>query len=289
MSKLSETVNSSLQDLLSTAIKTLPGLLTAILIVCLTRYVAEFVEQIADRTGKRAFKSPSLQILLLKTTKVGVWTVGVLLACLFAFPSLRLGDLIATLGIGTVAIGFAFQDIAKNFLAGIILLVEEPFRIGDEVIIDDYQGNVEHISIRTTQIRTYEGEKILLPNATVFTNAVRVRTAYISRRTDLAIAVDYNTSLSKAAEILEQAIASVPGVLSDPAPEVDLVSFGDSSINLIVRYWTSPQQRQARQTKTKAILAIKLAFDAAHISLPYPIRTLYFYNQERFQDYLSLE
>ncbi|AFZ33701.1 MscS Mechanosensitive ion channel [Stanieria cyanosphaera PCC 7437] len=289
MSRLVETVIASLQDLLSEAIKALPGLLTGIIIVCLTRYVAQFIEKIAERTGKKALRNPSLQILLTKTAQVGVWTSGILLACVVAFPGLALGDIIATLGIGTVAIGFAFQDIAKNFLAGIILLVEEPFRMGDEVVIDDYQGRVEHISIRTTEIRTYEGEKILLPNATVFTNAVRVKTAYVSRRTDLAVGVDYNTSLAEASQVLAGAIASVPGVLSEPSPEVDLVEFGDSSINLIVRYWTLPQQKQARQVKTKAILAIKTAFDAARINIPYPIRTLYYYNHNQYHDCLPVK
>lgn len=288
MSKLLETVTSSLQDLLSSAIKALPGLLTGIIILFLTRYLVQFIQKITDRAGKKALRSPSLQILLTKTAQVGVWTFGILLACVIAFPGLELGDIIATLGIGSIAIGFAFQDIVKNFLAGIILLIEEPFRIGDEVIIDDYQGKVEYISIRTTQIRTYEGEKVLLPNANVFTNAVRVRTAYVSRRTDLAVGVDYNTSLSKASQILADAIATVPGVLSEPAPEIDLVEFGDSSMNLILRYWTLPEQKQTRQVKTRAMMAIKTAFDAADIIIPYPIRTLYYYDRDKYHDSLPV-
>ena len=143
--------------------------------------------------------------------------------CVLAVPGFSLGDIVATLGIGSVAVGFAFQDIFKNFLAGIILLVEEPFRIGDEVEINDYQGKVENISIRTTKIRTYTGEKVLLPNSTVFTDAVKVVTAYPSRRTDLAVGVDYNSSLPEATRILEQTIKSVAGVIEDPAPEIDVV------------------------------------------------------------------
>ena len=101
-------------------------------------------------------------MLLNKIARIGVWTIGILLACVLAFPGFELGDIIATLGVGSVAVGFAFQDIFKNFLAGIILLVEEPFRIGDEVVIGDYQGKVENISIRTTKIRTYNGERVFI-------------------------------------------------------------------------------------------------------------------------------
>ena len=286
MSGIIETIVKSLNDLLSEVIKAIPNLLTALIVILLTRYAVQFMQRLADEAGRRAIKSASLQILLKKTSQVGVWTIGILLACVLAFPGFDLGDIIATLGIGSVAVGFAFQDIFKNFLAGIILLVEEPFRIGDEVIIGDYQGTVKNISIRTTQIRTYKGEKVLLPNSTVFTDAVKVVTAYTSRRTDLAVGVDYNTPLPEATLVLETTIAQVNGVLAEPAPEIDIVDFGDSSIDFIVRYWTNPQQKQLRNVQTKAMVAIKKALDAANISIPYPIRTLYYYDQEKYNDFM---
>ncbi len=289
MSGIIETIIKSLNDLIGEVVKTVPNFLTAMMVLFLTKYVVQAALKLAAEAGKRTIKSPSLQMLLHKTTQVGVWTIGILLACVLAFPGFDLGDIIATLGISSVAVGFAFQDIFKNFLAGIILLLEEPFRIGDEVKIGDYQGTVKNISIRTTQIRTYNGEKVLLPNSTVFTDAVKVVTAYSSRRTDLAVGVDYNTPLPKATQVLETAIAKVNGVLSEPMPEIDIVNFGDSSIDFIIRYWTSPQQQQARNVQTKAILAIKNALDAADISIPYPIRTLYYYDQEKYNDFMPIK
>ena len=94
--------------------------------------------------------------------------------------------------------------------------------------------------------------------------------------------------MSEAAELLKETITQVEGVLSNPAPEIDLVSFGDSSIDFVVRYWTLPQQQRVRQVQTRSIIAIKKAFDRADINIPYPIRTLYFYDQQRFNDYLPL-
>jgi small conductance mechanosensitive channel len=276
-----ETVVDSLQDLLGQLVKAMPALMSAVMVLLLTRYTVEVVIKIADEAGKKTLHSTSLQLLLIKISSIGVWTIGILLACVLAFPGFELGDIVATLGIGSVAVGFAFQDIFKNFLAGIILLVEEPFRIGDEVVISDYEGKVEHISIRTTKIRTYNGERVLVPNSTVFTNAVRVVTAYDYRRTDLVVGVDYNTFLPEAIRILEQTIKGVSGVMSEPQPEIDVVDFADSSIDFIVRYWTSPQQKQLRQVQTKAMMAIKQALDTANISIPYPIRTLYYCDQEK--------
>ena len=286
MSNILNTIVRALLELLGKAIAALPGLLSALVILFLTRYAVQVVLRIVDETGKRTIKSTSLQLLLVKICRIGVWTIGVLLACVLAFPGFELGDIVATLGVGSVAVGFAFQDIFKNFLAGIILLVEEPFRIGDEVVIGDYQGKVSNISIRTTQIYTYRGEKVLLPNSTVFTDAVKVVTARDYRRTDLAVGVDYNTPLIEAQQLLERTIASVSGVIEEPAPEIDVVNFGDSAIDFIVRYWSNSQQKQIRNVQTRATIAIKKALDGANISIPYPIRTLYYYDQEKYNDYV---
>ena len=286
MSQILDTVINSLRDLLGSAVKVIPALMIALVIVMLTRYAAQFAVRIADKIGTRTLQSRSLQSLLRKTANLTTWILGIVLACVVAFPGLRLGDIIATLGLGSVAVGFAFQDIFKNFLSGILILIQRPFRIDDQIVIGDYEGTVEQIDIRTTKLRTYGGERILMPNSEVFTSAVRVRTAYSKRRTDLAVGVDYNTSLPEAQNILQKTIEGVEGVLNKPTPEIDLVGFGDSSIDFVVRYWTRPRQQQVRQAQTQAILAIKKALDAANISIPYPIRTLYYYNQDKYNDYL---
>lgn len=286
MNEIIQTVYNSVQDLVGSGVKVIPAVLIALVIIFLTRYAAEFTQNLSNQIGKRTLQSKSLQLLLSKTALVLTWVIGVTLACVIAFPGLRLGDIIATLGLGSVAVGFAFQDIFKNFLAGVLILLQEPFRIGDQIIIENYEGTVEQIDIRTTRIKTYKGERIILPNATVFTSAIQVRTAYGKRRTDLAVGVDYNTPLSKASDILQKVIGQIEDVLSDPAPEIDLVNFNDSSIDFLVRYWTAAEQKDVRRTQTKAILAIKKALDDADISIPYPIRTLYFYDQDKYSDYL---
>ena len=286
MSQIIDTVVNSLQDLLGSAVKIFPALITAIIIVMLTRYAAQFAVKVADSIGTRALDSKSLQSLLRKTASISTWILGIVLACVVAFPGLRLGDIIATLGLGSVAVGFAFQDIFKNFLSGILILIQRPFRIDDQIVIGDYEGTVEQIDIRVTKIRTYTGERVLMPNSEVFTSAVRVRTAFSKRRTDLAVGVDYNTPLPQAKQILQRTIEGVTGVLNKPDPEIDLVGFGDSSIDFIVRYWTKPRQLDVRHAQTEAILAIKEALDAADISIPYPIRTIYHFDQDRYDDYI---
>lgn len=283
---LVETIKDSIKELVGGAVKIFPALLTAIIIIFLTRFAAQFAQKITETIAHKTVSSKSLQFLMAKSASTATWVFGILLACVIAFPGLSLGDIIATLGLSSVAIGFAFQDIFKNFLAGILILLQQPFRIGDQIIVNDYEGTVDQIDIRTTEIITYGGERVVIPNSTVFTSVVQVRTAFDHRRTDLAVGVDYNTSLSQASDILERTISQVEGVLDNPAPEIDLVAFGDSSIDFLIRYWTSSRQKQVRHVQTRAILSIKQAFDKADINIPYPIRTLYYYNQDKYNDYM---
>ena len=285
MPSLVEEVKSTLIALVGQFVAILPGILMAVLILIATGFLASIMQRIVQRVAGSTIKSLSLQTLLVQTGRVGTWAIGVLLACVLAFPDLRLGDLVALLGLGSVAIGFAFQDIFKNFLAGILLLLQEPFSIGDQIIVDSFEGTVEEIALRATQIRTYQGEQVVIPNSVVFTSPVQVLTARPQRRTDLAIGVDYNTSLTNAMSVLTKALKTVDEVKNTPSPEVDIVEFGDSSINLVARYWTHPEQKCVRRIRTQVIVAIKQAFDEADISIPYPIRTLYFYNQDEFSDF----
>jgi small conductance mechanosensitive channel len=275
MDQIVKTIITSLQDLLGSAIKTLPGIITGLIILMLARYAAEYARKIAEKLGNKALQSKSLQSLLIKTADITAWVVGVVIACIVAFPGLSVGDIIATLGVSTVAIGLVFQDIFKNFIAGILILIQRPFHINDQIIVGDYEGTVEQIDIRTTRLHTYDGERILIPNTQVFASSVKVRTAFTQRRTDLAVAVNYNASLPAVQKILQTAIAGVEGVLKDKPPEIDIVGFGESSIDFVVRYWTHPRQPQVRQIQTRAIIAVKEALDAAKIEIPYPIRTLY--------------
>ena len=242
-------IKSSLLRVIGYSIEALPGIVFAIVILLITRYVANVTRRMSRVAGKRILKSQSLRSLLIQTTYVATWVAGTLFAATLAFP--------------------------------VLLLLNEPFRLGDQIIVDKFEGTIEDITIRSTQIKTYQGERIIIPNSIVFTSPVQVLTAMPHRRTDLAIGVDYDTDLPKAIQVLRETLSDVSGVLTTPAPEVDAVGFGDSSIDLMVRFWTLPQIAQVRQTRSRVILALKQACDRAGISIPYPIRTIYHYNRHQ--------
>lgn len=284
MNPVLQEIQATLINLIAQGVALIPAIFIALIVLGITWYAANVVRRVTMAAGRRVFKSQSLRMLMVQTAYVAAWSVGIIVACVLAFPGLALGDIIGLLGLSSVAIGFAFQDIFKNFLAGILLLLQEPFRLGDQIVVEGYEGTVEEIAIRSTQIRTYQGERVVIPNASVFTNAVQVRTAFSYRRTDLEIGVDYNTPLPKAVDTLMDAVSQVPGVLSTPEPEIDVLGFGESSIDMMVRYWTESDKPSVRRVQTKVAIALKAACDRANINIPYPIRTLYYYDQEKFAD-----
>lgn len=289
MDILLEEVRSKLVDIAAQAVVILPQIAVAVVILLLTRTVANLVRRGVHKAASKTIKSLSLQSLLTQTSYAATLAGGILFACIVAFPDLGFGDLIALLGLGSVAIGFAFQDIFKNFLSGVLLLLQEPFSIGDQIIVDSFEGTVEEIALRSTQIRTYQGELVVVPNSIVFTSPVQVMTGRPSRRTDLAIGVDYNTPLPLAVRTLTEAARSVEEVVTNPAVEVDIVGFGDSSIDMVVRYWTRSDQASVRRLKTQMMLVLKKACDNANINIPYPIRTVYHFDQEKYSDNARIE
>ncbi len=289
VSDLSSAIREQIIELVSSGVAILPGIVFALIVLLLTRTIADLVRRGSRKVANRTLKSLSLQSLLVQTSYAAALVAGVLLACVFAFPDLAPGDLIGLLGLGSVAIGFAFQDIFKNFLSGILLLLQEPFSLGDQIIVDSYEGTVEEIALRSTQIRTYQGELVVVPNSIVFTSPVQVLTGRSNRRTDLAIGVDYNTPLPHAVRTLTEAARSIEEVSPNPAIEVDIVGFGDSAIDMVVRYWTRSDQASVRRLKTQMMLALKQACDDADINIPYPIRTVYHFDQEKYSDNARLE
>ncbi len=289
VTEIIQAARDALLKMVEQGVATLPALVAAIAIIAVTSFIINPIRRVVGATADRLFNSESLRSLATQMTTVTVWVLGILIAGAVLFPGLEPGDLLGLLGLGSVAIGFAFQDIFKNFLAGILLLLNQPFQLNDQIIVADYEGTVEEITIRSTHMRTYQGEKIVIPNSIVFTSPINVLTERDFRRTDLAIGLDYNTSLPRARQVLQMALVDVDGVLSQPSVEVDIVGFGDSAIDFMVHFWTRPEKVHVRQTQTKVILALKQACDDADFNIPYPIRTVYHFDQEKFSDHFETD
>ena len=200
-----------------------------------------------------------------------VVTIAFFVAAVIVFPSFKPVDVLAGLGIFSIAIGFAFQDILSNLLAGILLLIREPFEGGDQIEVVDQRGTVERITIRETQIRTFDGEKVVIPNAQVYQNVIRVQTAYGPKRTTLTIGLDDWEDHDRAADVVLEAVRGIEGVATDPAPEAYFLEFGSSVTNMELRYWTDPRQAEVRRVQDQVVRRVGRSLRDANIPMPSPI------------------
>lgn len=201
--------------------------------------------------------------------------IGFMIAMVIAVPGFTPAKLIGALGIGSVAIGFAFKDIFQNLLSGILLLISEPFRIGDQIVSGEYEGTVEDIKIRATTIKTYDGRQVVIPNSDLYTSALTVNTAYKQRRLQVAVGIGYEDDIEAAKAEIMQALDKVNSVSTKSKPSVIATGFGGSSMDLMVR-WFIEDGTQANKVASihQVIVEIKNALDAAGINIPFPIRTI---------------
>ncbi len=188
----------------------------------------------------------------------------------------RLAPLLGALGIGGLALAFAAQSILENVFASVLLQSRRPFRLGDQIATNEIEGTVEDVNFRTVVLRSYDGEKVLIPCSQVLNAAITNFTAKGTRRTTLEVGVAYGTDLETAQQVLLRAAASVDGVRSQPPPEAWVEEFGESSIDFALRWWHSPDIATMWRVRSGVAMAVKAAFDGAGIEIPFPQRTLGF-------------
>lgn len=251
----------------------LPRVLIALGFLVVFWIVARVVRSILRPRLAKA-RTPSFGDVTSKLIGFAIVVVGTLVAAAIAFPSVQPVDLIASLGVVSIAAGFAFQDILSNLLSGLLLIIRQPFVSGDQIDVNGHHGTVEGITIRETRITTFDGRLVIIPNKDVYQSAIKVQTAEEAVRTSLIVGCSYDDDLRAAVAAAERALAGIDGVLDDPAPQTYFTQFGDSSINLDLRYWTRPRQTEIRRVMHEVVLAVKDEFDEAGLDIPFPIRTL---------------
>jgi small conductance mechanosensitive channel len=222
---------------------------------------------------------PDLATLLAGFARWSIIALGLLVVSVIVFPSVNPADILATLGIGSIAVGFAFKDILQNWLAGLLLLLRRPFRQGDQIVVGKHEGTVERIESRATLIRTYDGKRVIIPNSNVYTESVTVNTAFEQRRSEYDVGIGYSDDIGRACEVIRNALKGLPGVSDNPAPEAIPWDLAGSSVNIKVRWWTQPQRADVVQARGHVIHAIKHALSEAGIDLPFPTNMVLLHDQ----------
>jgi len=254
----------------SSLLARLPYLFFALIAFVIFLVIARILKTVLVTAGRRTRLDITLAELLARLASAVTIILGLLVAAVIIFPTFRPGDLIAGLGITSVAIGFAFKDVLQNFFAGILILWRRPFIVGDEIEVMGFQGTVEDITTRSTRVKTYDGERAVLPNGNVYTNAILVRSAYESRRVRLTVGIGYKDSIESARKIIHGVLRKTEGVLNSPEPWVYVAELAPSSVNFNIYFWTASRQAKVLALIDDVTTAIKVALDQAHIDIPYP-------------------
>jgi len=218
-------------------------------------------------------KPVNIQILFGNVTR---WAI-IALALTMALEQVGFNITAFLTGLGALsfALGFAVQDISKNMIAGVLLMLQQPFEIGEAVEVNDYAGTVEEIALRATTIRTFDGRLVYIPNADIYTSPIVNFSRSVGRRVEVTVGVAYGTDLAKAQQIAIQTIKQISGVKEDPKPMAVFHTFNDSSVDMTVYFWIDPTTLSLFQAKDEAVRAIHNAFNANGIDIPFPIRTVY--------------
>ncbi|MCO8122039.1 mechanosensitive ion channel family protein [Stieleria sp. TO1_6] len=273
-------VHESLNRLWKDFLVRSPLIFTAIVIVALTALLAKAIGWSIYRLLDNRSLRHSLKDLVFQLTSIAVWIVGLLIATVVAFPGMTPSKALTVLGLGSVAIGFAFKDIFENFFAGILILWGYPFDRGDFISCDGLSGKVEQITVRNTMIRKLDGELAVVPNATLFKNNVDVLTSQPQRRVRVICGVAYSEDVDQSRQVITAAVQSCDSVQGKRTVEVFAKEFASSSINFEVAWWTGSKPIDIRRSRDEVVTAIKLALDHAGIEIPFPYRTLTFQNPE---------
>jgi len=270
-------VSDKLETWINGLISMLPNLLGAILVLFAFYLLARLLRKGTEKLFSRFSANQAVIGLISTTIYIIILAAGLFVALGILELDKTVTSLLAGVGIVGLALGFAFQDIASNFISGIFIAFRQPFKVGDIIENEDYLGTVQEINLRTTTITTFQGLEVLIPNKQLFQNVVINYTNTEDRRVDLPVGVSYGDDLAKVKDITLEAVKHLDSI--DQSKEVTLFfnEFGSSSINFSVRFWAkSPRQPDFLLAQSDAIMAIQDAYNKNDITIPFPIRTLDF-------------
>lgn len=256
---------STLRQLQRDLISNLPSLIGALLSFLATWPIARGLRRLTIVGTRKWQADNNSKILLSRLVYTGVWVVGSVVT--LGVLGLDFTTLVGTLGLTSIAVSFSLRDILSNYFSGIILLASRPFRLGDQIVIEEFEGTVSQIQLRATTLITYDGRIVYIPNQEVFTAIIINNTASGKRRTAVSVSVSYDTNINRVKEILKDTILQVVGVEPEPKPLILVQELGATAVQIEVRFWVNSQRLPFVEMTSEAAQAIKEALQQAGINL----------------------
>lgn len=278
MEKELELVWKTLSKLVDSFFEHSPLIVIGLFVSWIFWLASNAVKGLITKIGLNTALDNTLTSVLASVAGIFIKVLGILVAITIIFPGFSPANLVASLGLTSVAVGFAFKDILQNFLAGLLILWRKPFSVGDSVKTNGYFGVVKEINVRSTKLKTRDGHEVTIPNGQVFTDPVEVLTALPIRRLAFTVGIGYSDSIEEAREVIHKVLESIDELKKDPAPQVLVSELAGSSVNFKVLFWVDSDARLPSMID-KVATGIKLALDQAEIDMPFPTRVVLFHDK----------
>ncbi len=262
----------SLRDLWDGFLTLLPSIITGLLVVLIFYILARVVRYLSAKSLKKMKTSEHAARITSRLIFIAVVLVGIVVS--LGVMGVNAGALVASLGLVSVGIGFALKDVIENFMAGLILIFQKPFVMGDVVCFGDVEGTVEDVRVRDTVICMFDGRQVFVPNSKIFSSEVINNDRNRRRRLDFEVSIAYAQDVLTAIEAARDALPGAPGILTDPAPLVIAEELGDSAVVLKVYFWIDPTRSNFLEARSAAVAAVKQGLQKAGIEIPFPIITV---------------
>ncbi len=272
-----EAVTNKMESWLEVLVDMIPNMLLSVILLILFIVFSRLARKLFIKIFRKSSDNKALEGLFSTIIYYAMMGIGLFIILDILNLDKAVTSLLAGVGVVGLALGFAFQDIAANFVSGIILAFRKPFMIDDVVVVGDLMGIVSRTNLRVTVIRTYQGQEVYVPNKDVLSNAITNFSVLGERRIDLGVGVSYGDDLHKVRALVLNTLNNLEGVIRKEDMIFTYKEFGDSSINFEIKFWIKfPDNPSFLEMRSKAIMAIKDAFDKEDITIPFPIRTLDF-------------
>lgn len=256
---------STLRSFQRDTISNLPSFIGALLALGATWLIARSLRRLTFVGTRQWQGDDNSKILVSRIVYGGVWVVGSIVA--LGVLGLDFTTLLGTLGLTSVVIGFSLRDVLSNYFSGVILLASRPFRLGDQIVIKEFEGTVRQIELRATTLVTYDGRVVYIPNQEVFSAVITNNTVSGKRRTSVTVSVTYDTDINTVKKILNDTVLKLTGVEPEPKPITLVRELGTSEVNIEVRFWVNSQPLAFIEMTSAAAQAIKESLQQAEIKL----------------------
>ncbi|MEP0946557.1 MULTISPECIES: mechanosensitive ion channel family protein [Cyanophyceae] len=257
-------IRGTSQQMVRNTLDNLPALLGALVVLVLTWLLAAVVRHAVLVWASKTEGDRTTEELISRLCYGGVWTLGSVVA--LGVMGLNFAALLGTLGLTSVAIGFSLRDVLSNYISGVILLATRPFRIGDQIVINNFEGTVTQIQLRATTVQTYDGRLVYIPNQEVFQSSITNNTASPVRLSSVTVGIDHNADLPDLFNRIQQQMKQVEGVELDPEPIVLVRELTPSTVNLEAQFWVNSRKQSFLQVTSQVLAAIKLTLQDAQFA-----------------------